>query len=356
MRIKSVRSWVEDFGLVRPYTIAFQTVTAVQNAIVELESDTGLVGLGAASPEPFVTGESAEDCRQALQADALNWIEGREISALAPLCRELDRRMPATPAARAAVDIAVHDLFAQSLGQPLVDILGRVHQGLPTSITIGIKPLDETLAEAEEYLGRGFRVLKVKTGQSLEEDLERLRRLREHVGPHIGIRVDPNQGYSANGVLRFVEATEDLDIEFLEQPMAAEKIAAMRGLPDSVRKRIAADESLRGESDAIALAGETPACGIFNIKLMKCGGVWSAGRIATIAEAAGLELMWGCMDESAISISAALHAALASPATRYLDLDGSLDLARDLVEGGFIIDNGIMRTRQLPGLGLTRMA
>ena len=85
---------------------------------------------------------------------------------------------------------------------------------------------------------------------------------------------------------------------------------------------------------------------------MKCGGIWPALRIAAIAETAGVSLMWGCMDESRISIAAALHAAFASPATRYLDLDGSLDLARDVVSGGFTLENGVMRTLDVPGLGV----
>jgi L-alanine-DL-glutamate epimerase-like enolase superfamily enzyme len=85
---------------------------------------------------------------------------------------------------------------------------------------------------------------------------------------------------------------------------------------------------------------------------MKCGGIWSGLRLASIAELAGIELMWGCMDESVISISAALHAALASPATRYLDLDGSLDLARDVARGGFVLDDGYLRTTERPGLGV----
>src|SRR5499425_3765751 len=100
------------------------------------------------------------------------------------------------------------------------------------------------------------------------------------------------------------------------------------------------------------LAAPEPACGIYNIKLMKGGGIRPALRIAAIAETAGIELMWGCMDESRISIAAALHAAFASPATRYLDLDGSLDLARDVADGGFVLENGVMRTTGAPGLGV----
>lgn len=353
MRIASVRSRTEDFGLLRPYAIAFRSVDAVSNAIVEIRTDDGRVGLGAASPEPHVTGETLETCREALQEDALAWLLGRDVRTLPALCRDLVTHTAGAPAARAAVDMALHDLLAQHLGLPLVEILGRAHETLPTSITIGIKPLAETLAEAEEYIGRGFRVLKVKLGHALEEDLARLRRLREQVGPAIAIRVDPNQGYSPAEVERFVAQTRTLDIEFLEQPMAVEQDAALRGFPEAMRARIACDESLLDDADALRLVAPPAACGIFNIKLMKCGGVAPARRIADIAQVAGIELMWGCMDESIVSISAALHAALASPATRYLDLDGSLDLARDIVTGGFILENGNLRTTESPGLGVT---
>jgi L-alanine-DL-glutamate epimerase-like enolase superfamily enzyme len=353
--IGGIRTRVEHLELTRPYTIAFRTIADVTMVIVELDTGAGRTGMGCASPEPHVTGESREACAAALESDALAWLEGRDIRTLPALCRELENRMPGTPAARAAVDMALHDLLAQHLGVPLVDMLGRAHERLPTSITIGIKPVDETVEEAREYLGRGFKVLKVKLGHSLEEDLARLAKLREVIGEHIAVRVDPNQGYSAEQVRTFVEQTRDVDIEFLEQPMAADDVEAMRALPESIRRRLAADETLLDARDALALIEPPRACGIFNIKLMKCGGVHAARRIADIAESAGIELMWGCMDESIISISAALHAALASPATRYLDLDGSLDLARDVVKGGFILEDGCMRTTDEPGLGVTRL-
>lgn len=354
MKITAVRTRTEAFELTRPYTIAFRTVSDVEMGLVEIETDSGHVGFGCASPEPFVTGESREACAAALEASNVDWLEGEDVRSLPKPCRLLATRMAATPAARAALDMALHDLLAQYLGVPLVDMLGRAHDSLPTSITIGIKPVAETLEEAGEYLARGFRVLKVKLGHSLEEDLERLGKLRERIGDDIAVRVDPNQGYSAEEVSRFVTDTVHLGIEFLEQPMPADQVAPLRALPDNVRRRIAADETLLNENSALALVAPPAACGIFNIKLMKCGGVYAARRIADIAETAGIELMWGCMDESIISISAALHAALASPATRYLDLDGSLDLARDVVSGGFILKDGCLRTTDAPGLGVTR--
>ncbi len=355
MRITRIVCRHERFPLTRPYTIAYATTDAVDNWVVQLHAEGGLVGWGAAAPSEHVTGESEAACAEALDPATLDWLTGRDVRTLPLLARELRRRLPATPAARAALDMALHDLLARRLGLPLVALLGQAHQRLATSITIGIKPVADALAEADEYLGRGFRILKVKLGLSLAEDLERLARLRERVGPDVVIRVDPNQGYSAAEVERFVDAAGKLAIEFLEQPMAADRIDELRALPEPVRRRIAADESLLDEHDALRLLTPEPACGIFNIKLMKCGGIWAANRIATVAETAGIELMWGCMDESIISISAALHAALASPATRYLDLDGSLDLARDVVSGGFVLRDGYLSPTAAPGLGVAAL-
>ncbi len=353
MRITAVSSSREDFGLTRPYTIAFDTTDSVENVVLLIETDTGASGRGAASPAPHVTGETIEACAEALGAENLGWLVGRDVATLPRLCRELDRRIPSAPAARAAVDMALHDLLAQRLGLPLVEMLGRAHDAMPTSITIGIKPVVETLAEAEEYVGRGFRILKVKTGLSVEEDVERVRRLREvYPGSEVRIRADANQGYTAEETLRFFRDTERLGIEFLEQPVPAAALETLRAFPDDVKRRIAADESLLSDRDALELARPPRAAGIYNIKLMKCGGIAPALRIATVAELSGIDLMWGCMDESVIAIAAALHAALSSPATRYLDLDGSLDLARDVARGGFLLENGTMRVLDAPGLGV----
>jgi L-alanine-DL-glutamate epimerase-like enolase superfamily enzyme len=143
-----------------------------------------------------------------------------------------------------------------------------------------------------------------------------------------------------------------LDLEFVEQPVAAAETRSLASLPEEARRRIAADESLLSERDALELAAPPRPCGIFNIKLMKCGGIGPARGIARIAELAGIDLMWGCMDESRASIAAALHAAFASPATRHLDLDGSFDLARDPVSGGFVLEDGWLRTTPAPGLGV----
>ena len=356
MRIESVRASVEHILLTRPYAIAGQPpLTAVDNVLLGVHGSEGVVGSGIASPAEEVTGERFEDCAGALTEDSLDWLVGRDLRECQSLCRELTTRMPGLPAARAAVDMALHDALGQLMGVPLCDLLGRAQICLPTSITIGIKPLDETLEEADEYLGRGFRHLKIKTGDDVDLDVERVLALASRVGRKALLRVDANQGYTVAQTLEFASRTAGAGVEFIEQPTPASDPASLRSLPEAIRARVAADESLLDEADALTLLDSPRACGIFNIKLMKCGGIRSGLRIAAMAETAGVELMWGCMDESVIGIAAALHAALASPATRYLDLDGHLDLARDLATGGVLLRDGHLSTNASPGLGLARL-
>lgn len=352
MKITAVDTEVHALTLSRPYTIAFRHIDSIEVVSVRLSGEHGLVGLGAASPEPHVTGETNQMCQQALASARLDWLVGEDVSRLDGLCADIARSFENRPAARAAVDIAVHDLFAKSLDRPLVDVLGRVHESLPTSVTIGILPVDETVAEAAEHVASGFQVLKIKLGHSLAEDIDRLRALRGRLGSGVGIRVDPNQGYSPEELLSFVAETNGLDIEFIEQPMKSDAIASLRRMPEDVRAVVAADESLLSAADATDLASAPRACGIFNIKLMKCGGIAEARRIAAIAAGADIDLMWGCMDESVISIAAALHTALACRATRYLDLDGSFDLATDIARAGLVLEGGTLRTARGPGLGV----
>jgi L-alanine-DL-glutamate epimerase-like enolase superfamily enzyme len=352
MRIRHITSKWKRVPLLRPYEIATMRIDSVDLFFVRIATDGDVEGVGSASPAEDVTGESPEVCQAALDETRLNWLVGRDPRSLDDLLRGLGQSHSATPAARAAIDMALHDLAARIRGVALVDLLGRRHDVLPTSVTIGISSVEETIAEAEEHLGHGFRCLKVKTGRSFEEDMERLAALRERVGPDVAIRIDANQGCSLEEARRLGPLAVELDLELVEQPLPAASISELRMLPASSRRIIAADESLHGEKDAETLAGSPPACGIFNIKLMKCGGIRPALAIADIAESAGIDLMWGCNDESVVSIAAALHAAYACPNTKYLDLDGSFDLARDPAEGGFAVEEGRLRLLERPGLGV----
>ncbi len=352
MRIRKINVWKKDLGNKRPYTIAFKTVSDVAAVFVHLELDEGLYGIGAGNPSQQVVGESIEDTERAVSSGNLDFLLGRDIREFNTLQKEVQKNMPATPAARAAVDIALYDAFTKYLNVPLARYLGQQIETLPTSVTIGIKNVEDTLEEAMEYHGLGFRVLKVKTGHDVDIDIERMAKLREVFGDVMTVRVDANQGYSREDLQKFYDQTKSMNIELIEQPVPADQVDLLKGLPTEIKNLIAADESLKSPYDAFELASAPAACGIFNIKLMKSGGVFPALQIAEIAEFSGTELMWGCNDESSVSITAALHASLSSRVTRYIDLDGSLDLEVDVVKGGFTIENGYMRVTDAPGLGV----
>jgi L-Ala-D/L-Glu epimerase len=355
MKIKSIKTWSADLGNTKPYTIAFKTIDEVLNAFVEIELDNGITGIGAGNPSEYVTGESFEQCQDALQEKNLHFLVGRDIRELNQLTFEVTNKFPANPAARAAIDIALYDAFTKFLGVPLVKFLGQKIHSLPTSNTIGIKNVEETLKEAQEYGERGFTVLKVKLGKDVAEDIERIVKLREKFGNKFVIRIDANQGYDVAKTIEFYNKTKHLAVELIEQPLPAKAIDEMRTLPDEIRAILAADESLLTPKNAFELVKQPRATGIFNIKLMKCGGISQGLKIADIGLNAGVDLFWGCNDESIISITAALHLAFSCANTKYIDLDGSLDLARDVVKGGFILKDGVMYCSDKPGLGVEKI-
>jgi L-alanine-DL-glutamate epimerase-like enolase superfamily enzyme len=355
MKIKKIEIWSADLGNTRPYTIAFKTVDEVRNAFLEITLDNGVTGIGSGNPSEYVVNESLQQTLATLTEDNLSFLIGRDIRELNQLLHQSLVKFPKNPAVRAAIDIALHDAFTKYLGVPLVKYLGQQIVSMPTSNTIGIKNVEETLKEAADYQRQGFKILKVKLGRNLAEDIERLVKLREKFGNSLAIRIDANQGYTSAQTIEFYNKTKHLNIELIEQPLPAKMVAEMKQLPAEIKKIIAADESLIGPQQALELVKPPVASGIFNIKLMKCGGVRQGMRIADVAACEGIDLFWGCNDESIVSITAALHAAFACPHTRYIDLDGSLDLARDVVRGGFILKDGVMYCSDKPGLGVERI-
>ncbi len=352
MKIIAIRPYLKHLALTKPYTIAYDTFSDVALVFLEIELENGLVGIGSASPAEEVVGENSQQTLLNLHSDFVQNLVGRDIRHFQQIIFETNQYFQHLPGTQAAIDIALHDSFGKFLGIPVVDFYGRKIKSLPTSVTIGIMDISETLEEARNYCQLGFKVLKVKTGINLEADIERILRLDEIYKTKLKIRVDANQGYSISDLQKFFLATKKAKVELIEQPLKVGNENDLLVLTEKQRKILTADESLKSPQTALKFSQNPQLFGIFNIKLMKCGGILSAFDIANIAKNAKIELFWGCNDESIISITAALHAAFACPNTRYLDLDGSFDLAEDLVNGGFILDNGMMKIGKKAGLGL----
>lgn len=340
--------------LTRPYMITYILHDKIENFFIHIDCGDGIDGWGAGSPSAHVTGELFDSDFDARNDELNDWLVGRDIRNFRQIIAESRIKYLKRPALLAAIDIALHDAFCKYLGVSVVSYLGQKIAGLPTSITIGIKGVQETLEEGREYLEAGFKIIKLKIGHSVGEDIERFVKLRELVKNSMLIRVDANQGYDVEGFTDFYNQTKSYDVEFFEQPFKPIYDEWMLDLSEEIREMCAADESLHSSKEAVILAGGARKFGIFNIKLMKCGGIQESQIIAHCAKMRNISLMWGCMDESKISIAAALHSALSCANTKYIDLDGSFDLARDIVNGGFVLKDGVMYpVLDNPGLGVS---
>jgi L-alanine-DL-glutamate epimerase-like enolase superfamily enzyme len=350
MKIKHIEAWAVTMRLSEPYTIAYETIDSTTNVFIRVETDRGITGYGCAAPDLQVTGETPEGVLKAVKETVASSIKGSDPLRTAMLHERLAPILDTQPAAMAGIDMALHDILGKVSDLPLWKLLGGFRDRIRTSITIGILPEKETVCRAKDFVAQGFKSLKIKGGVDVQSDIARILKVREAVGTNIELRFDANQGFSVEQAITFFKGTKSSRIELIEQPTPKGQPDLLGRVTESVKIPIMADECLMTLRDSFRLA-RRELVDMVNIKLMKVGGIENALQINAVARAAGLEAMVGCMDESALSIAAGLHFALARPNVHYADLDGHLDLVDDPCEGAVILRDGILFPTNQPGLG-----
>lgn len=310
--------------LAEAFTIARGSTTTATNHLVTVTDSAGRSGVGAAAPAAYYD-ETPASVEQVLP-ELCNAAE----SVADPFAQqELESRLfevaPDEAAARAAVSVAVHDLAARQRGEPLYRQWGLNPDRAPqTSYTIGIDDPEAMAQRAREIRTKGYHILKVKLGT--DDDRTRLEAVREAV-PDARIRVDANCAWDADAAIENCSWLDELDVEFLEQPVPADDVEGLRRVHETTSLPIAADESCVTAGDVGRVAD---AVDIVVVKLMKCGGIRPALRQIETAHAHGLSVMLGCMVESHAAIAGACHL---TPLVSYADLDGALLLESEPCTG-----------------------
>jgi len=347
----AVRAW--DLKLGSPFTISLGTFHEAPNVLVEVEIETAegrrVRGYGEGAPTTMVAGETREGTL-AFLGQVAPLLEGREAEDLEGIHALLNRVSPRHFAGKAAADLALHDAVARAAGVPLAGWLGGVTRPFPTDVTVGLDTPAAMADRAEKEVRAGFSVLKLKLGSTEAEDMERVQRVRARVGPGVGLRLDANQAWTPLAALRIIERVEPLGIELVEQPVRAGNVRGLAEVAQRSPVPIMADESLFTPEDAFRLANQQ-ACHVFNIKLMKCGGLYPARKINAIGEAAHIRTFLGCMLESRLGIAAAAHFVAATGNVLGADLDSHLYFREDPLEGGPRIERGEFRFPPGSGTG-----
>jgi L-Ala-D/L-Glu epimerase len=335
-----LRFYPYTLELKHAFTIATSSRTTTPVMMVEVEQD-GIIGYGEASMPPYL-GESHDTAKAFLSK--VNMEKYKDPFTLDDILADIDAIAPGNPAAKAAVDIALHDWLGKKMGYPWYKVWGLTASKTPvTTFTIGIDTKEvvrQKVKEADE-----FKVLKVKLGR--ENDKEMVETIREVTDKPL--RVDVNQGWKDREfALNMIEWLATKGIEFVEQPMPKEQVDDIAWLRSKSPLPIVGDESVQ------RLADVRKAYGVFdgvNIKLMKCTGMREAYKMITLARGLGMKVMLGCMTETSCAISAA---AQLSPLVDWADLDGAVLIKNDLFKGASIIDGKVTLT-DLPGIGAAKL-
>ena len=266
MKITDIQIQVVTIPLITTFKTALRTVRQVENVLITVLTDSGLVGFGGAAPAAVITGDTVSSIVGGIEHIRDN-IVGMDIDNSESILQRLNSCIIGSMSAKAAVDMAVYDLMAKSLNIPLYRLLGGRTHDVETDITISIDSPEKMAAESKEKVGQGFATLKIKVGGNPKLDIQRLQSIHEAIDSETRIIIDANQGWSAKEAVQVGKELERraIAIELMEQPVPARDFEGLRYVRDNVAFPVYADESVFSPQDALKLIGMHAVDGL-NIK------------------------------------------------------------------------------------------
>ena len=354
MKIKHVEPIAVSFPMKKPVFMAGVEIRRADNVLVRIEADNGVVGWGEAASAPTMTGETVESMMAAI-GYLTPALEGRPAEDIAGALAAMAARMYANSGAKAAVEIALHDLVGRATGRPAYALLGgKLRDRMAVLGVIGTGELASDLREAEAKKAAGFAAFKIKVGIDRPlVDGERTRRICQVLGRGALISSDANQGFSPDEAMQYVRAVADAGLDFFEQPVAADDLAGMAAVAAAAGKiAIGADEGIHSLED-IRRHHERRAARGASLKCIKLGGmraVMAAGRLcAELGLSVNVSAKTG---ESSIACAAAMHIAAALPQIAWGLTLTNEGLADDVTARPIRIERGHVTISDAPGLGI----
>ncbi|PES31534.1 mandelate racemase/muconate lactonizing enzyme family protein [Bacillus cereus] len=351
MKITAIHLYAIRLPLRKPFVISYGSYSDMPSIIVKMETDEGIIGYGEGVADDHVTGESWESTFHTLKHTLTLALIGQNPINIEKIHDMMDNTIYGVPTAKAAIDIACFDIMGKKLNQPVYQLIGgRYHEEFPVTHVLSIADPEEMAEEAASMIQKGYQSFKMKVGTNVKEDVKRIEAVRERVGNDIAIRVDVNQGWknSAN-TLTALRSLGHLNIDWIEQPVIADDIDAMAHIRSKTDLPLMIDEGLKSSREMRQII-KLEAADKVNIKLMKCGGIYPAVKLAHQAEMAGIECQVGSMVESSVASSAGFHVAFSKKIITSVELTGPLKFTKDI--GNLHYDVPFIRLNEKPGLGI----
>ncbi len=354
MKIKDIRTQTLKAPLKNPFITSLRRVDALVDLVVIIECDDGSVGYGEGVPTPVITGETMGSIVATIEYIKPHLI-GIEIEDFETILGIVHNLILKNTTAKSALEIALYDLKAKASKLPLYRMLGGTKMTFKTDITISMGEVDKMIVDSQNAVALGYDTLKIKIGDNPKKDVERVVAIHNALDKHIKLRLDANQGWSAEESVELLHALEKQNIiaEFIEQPVAADDIEGLKYIKERVQTPLLADESIFSLKDARRLL-EMQAIDYVNIKLAKTAGISQALKLADLSKEFNVKCMIGCMLEGPISVAAGVHVASAkADIITMLDLDAVSLLASHPVKTTIAFNESEIILSEDIGLGVS---